>query len=296
MRWARTILRWLTGRSYAHDRVNTLFIGWSGSRSEQIARYLERWLKRVLPELEVLSSFGIPKGSTWIPRLQQRLSASDLGVISITPENVDAAWVHLEAGALGVRSNWNGVFLFLFEVEPHELSNPLKAFQAVEFSRAEVKKMVFDLCRIAGISEAGRKELFDSKWPSLYQALGKLSSTVPSERSKPLPVSVKVGRMHTIQEILDSGGPPEGWRTNSACKEYALMKDAEKEDEASPLAEGTRVRVQRFHPDDFNGKTGVVGRRYAPFHYAVQLQSDPPQQRNFHVMYLTPEELLKEEH
>src|SRR5205809_1046878 len=78
-----------------------VFISWSGERSEGVAKALYDWLPMVLQTAKPwISKEDIETGSRGLEQLGKALEAMSVGVICLTPENVEKPWIHFEAGAL----------------------------------------------------------------------------------------------------------------------------------------------------------------------------------------------------
>jgi hypothetical protein len=63
-----------------------IFVSWSGENSKQIATVLERWLPRILQNLTVFVSTGLPRGALWGPNLAMELERSHAGLLCLVPE------------------------------------------------------------------------------------------------------------------------------------------------------------------------------------------------------------------
>ena len=78
-----------------------VFISWSGERSRSIAEALREWLPDVIQAVKPwLSAEDIDKGARWSSDLAHELEDAHVGVICLTPENLEEPWIHFEAGAL----------------------------------------------------------------------------------------------------------------------------------------------------------------------------------------------------
>src|SRR5208282_4320198 len=77
-----------------------IFIGWSGERSKQLAKILYDWLPIVLQNVEPYMSEEMDKGTRWASGVAEELESSNFGLFCMTRENLDAPWIHFEAGAL----------------------------------------------------------------------------------------------------------------------------------------------------------------------------------------------------
>lgn len=78
-----------------------VFVSWSGERSQMLAQALRDWLPLVLHYVQPwLSEKDIDAGKRWSSEIAKQLEESNIGIICITPENIDSSWILFEAGAL----------------------------------------------------------------------------------------------------------------------------------------------------------------------------------------------------
>ena len=80
---------------------HNVFISWSGLRSQHVAQALREWLPVVLQTAKPwMSASDIEKGSRGLDEVSSRLQGMKVGIVCLTPENMDAPWILYEAGAL----------------------------------------------------------------------------------------------------------------------------------------------------------------------------------------------------
>ena len=102
-----------------------IFISWSGERSRAIAQSLREWLPYVLPNAKPwMSAADIDRGSRWSSEISQELDRANVGIICLTPDNLEAPWVLFEAGALSKALKHTLVCTYLFNVRP-SIPNPV---------------------------------------------------------------------------------------------------------------------------------------------------------------------------
>lgn len=155
-----------------------VFISWSGSRSRAIADILRRWLPSVLQAVRpYFSPDDVAKGSRWSSEIAKELETSRIGLLVITPENQEAAWLMFEAGALAKNLERSKVCPLLFgEMEPTDVKGPLVQFQAAQFSREEMKrvmKMVNSELGDAALTADVLESVFEMWWPQLEEQIAK---------------------------------------------------------------------------------------------------------------------------
>ena len=152
-----------------HDLMRVL-ISWSGERSHKLALILRDWLPSVIQAVEAfVSSEDIHKGTRWPIELAENLERTDVGILCVVPNNVDAAWLNFEAGALSKSVRRARVLTLLFGLTPDALSrHPLEQFQATVFEKDDVLRMLRSLNAALGSSGLSEKRLdavFERWWP-----------------------------------------------------------------------------------------------------------------------------------
>src|SRR4029077_6705525 len=98
-----------------------------------------------------VSEDDIEKGVRWSQALEQKLSGTDLGIVCLTPSNVNAPWLDFEAGALSNAICCDRVMPLLFGVDKGLLTGPLAQFQLTfygedeEERKQQMRKLVFSI-------------------------------------------------------------------------------------------------------------------------------------------------------
>lgn len=120
-----------------------VFISWSGDRSKAMAEYLRRWLKLVINAVDPwMSSSDIDKGARWSSDVASKLAASKVGIICVTPGNLNSSWLLFEAGALSKTLENTFVCPLLVGIEPLDISGPLAQFQATRMTKEDIRKLL----------------------------------------------------------------------------------------------------------------------------------------------------------
>ena len=139
------------------------------------------WLPSVLQFVTpYVSSEDIDKGARWSSDIAKELETSAFGILCITQENINAPWIHFEAGALSKTMDKARVCPFLFGVKRSEIQGPLLQFQSVIYEQEDVKKLVVSLnasCTENMIDEARLADIFDVWWPRLRERLDSVKTT-----------------------------------------------------------------------------------------------------------------------
>jgi hypothetical protein len=156
-----------------------VFISWSGDRSRAVADVLRRWFPSVLQAVRpYFSPDDVAKGSRWSSDIAKELEASRVGLLVITPENQEAPWLLFEAGALAKNLDRSKVCPLLFgAMEPTDVKGPLVQFQAAQFSKEEMKRVVkmmnTELSETA-LPPDVLDNVFEMWWPKLEEQVQKV--------------------------------------------------------------------------------------------------------------------------
>lgn len=149
-----------------------VFISWSGTVSRHVAEAMRDWLPAVIQEVEPwLSAEDIAPGERWSQRLASELSASKLGILCLTAENVSTPWILFEAGALSKSVGESRVIPLLCDLDYSDLVAPLSQFQATKLSREGIQRLlqsVNALCE-RPLSDARLDAAFKVWWPRLAE-------------------------------------------------------------------------------------------------------------------------------
>jgi hypothetical protein len=154
-----------------------VFICWSLPLSEQIASILRQWLEDVVPSIAPwFSGDDIETGKFWRSELFKSLDRSTVGIVIVTPTNVNRPWLNFEAGRLssGIESKGGVVMPLLVNLESADITNtPLSTLNVVTFSESGVWKIVKAIHERTGndMAEKMLKNLFDLNWAELSAAV-----------------------------------------------------------------------------------------------------------------------------
>src|SRR3974390_2971552 len=122
-----------------------VFVSWSGSRSKAIAEALREWLPTVIQTAKpFMSDADVEKGSRGLNEVIKALDGMKVGIICLTPENLNEPWILYEAGALSKTIDDKtrlGTYL-LGGLQFQNIRPPLGMFQHAEATKEETKKLV----------------------------------------------------------------------------------------------------------------------------------------------------------
>lgn len=179
-----------------------VFISWSGKTSGELAKILRDWLPSVIQAVKpYYSTDDIAKGMRGNTVIAKELEEAGVGLLCLTPDNLDAPWIMFEAGALSKKLDTSRVCPILFGgVETTDLKGPLIQFQAVKFNKEDTRKMLTMVNKQLGDDGLESKVLdlvFEKWWPDLEQKIQSLLSKVPESA----PRAVRDER-ELLEEIL----------------------------------------------------------------------------------------------
>src|SRR4029077_2327530 len=125
-----------------------IFLCWSKTRSKRIAEGGARLLPQIIKGIQPIVSTEFRKGKEWSRLLRRDLDQARTGIVFLTPENVDAPWIHFEAGApaAGVGHRDGDVFTYLYGFDPGQLAGPLSAYHSTVATKDDTERLVRDLC------------------------------------------------------------------------------------------------------------------------------------------------------
>ncbi len=230
-----------------------VFLGWSGRVSYEVALGFSRWLPRVVQSIQPKISDAIPKGTSWTTELATVVKAADLSIFFLTPQNLQARWMHYEAGAS------QRVCPFLFEVTQDALLDPMNLWQSCRYDKQEVRNLVGDLASLCeGPSDEVLDETFELWWPMLTRELDALlqdsknaQSPIISSASS-IPIRTGCDTIYVYPDRTTSPYSTRGWLrdklTPSGMAEVIVLARTAKfwkdEIEQGNLVPGREVKVR----------------------------------------------------
>ncbi len=157
-----------------------VFITWSGEKSKAVAVALRDWLPLVIQSIDPwMSEEDMRKGVIWRSKLAEQLRDTNVGIICLTPENLDAGYILFEAGALSKLAEESYVCTYLINLNKGDIGGPLSSFQHTVADKDDTKKMIRTIneaLKENALTETQVDRLFEKWWPDLDLALTKLPS------------------------------------------------------------------------------------------------------------------------
>lgn len=158
-----------------------VFISWSGDKSRPVAKALSDWLPTVLAGAVncFMSDQGIGRGDRGMNVIAGELEKRDFGIVVLTSENLNAPWIHFEAGALSKSLGAGKVAPLLLDITRADVDGPLSQFQSTLLTeRDDFQQFVRDLAtHVPHILPSSVDALFDAKWPELEATITRAAGT-----------------------------------------------------------------------------------------------------------------------
>lgn len=179
-----------------------VFISWSGDLSGKLGNKFHTWLPSALQLVKpYFTPSDIKKGAVWHTEISKELAESKIGILCITPENLNSPWLLFEAGALSNKLDKSHVCPILFGVDKKDLNPPLDQFQLTSFDKTDIFTL-FDTINSQladnALTESVLKEVFDKWWPDLETGIDNILSEHQSSGVKP-----KRTTPDMLEEILE---------------------------------------------------------------------------------------------
>ena len=157
-----------------------VFVSWSGELSKKYASFLKNWLEQCIQSVEVFfSAEDIEKGETWHTKLSNELRDTNFGIVCLTSENVNAPWIHFEAGALSKMLD-SRVATLAINVNFSDIKGPLSTFQATKLEKDDIFQLLQSInnSQEKALSEGKLKASFEAFWPNFEKHILETPETV----------------------------------------------------------------------------------------------------------------------
>ena len=165
-----------------------------------MAQALYDWLPQMLQSVEPwMSSEDIRSGGRWLQEMTTELESRAFGIACLTSDNLDAPWIHFEAGAISKTVGTSWMAPVLLDIQPSAVTGPLSSFQAVLPTSGRMLKLLKDI-RDAGelaVSDAVIEKAHEKFWSDLHAEFERIRGQSPPATG----VKREVSEM--VEEILD---------------------------------------------------------------------------------------------
>ena len=158
---------------------STVFISWSGELSKKLAEEIRIWLPCVLPHIKpYFTPEDIKKGVRWETEIKTKLEDSDVGIICLTKDNINAPWILFEAGALSKKMDKTSICPILFNLRNADLEGPLTAFQTTLFDKNDFKVLLTTINNNTNsdikLETNTLNKIFEKWWPDIEKNINEI--------------------------------------------------------------------------------------------------------------------------
>ena len=262
-----------------------VFLGWSGTRSKEVADALELWLPDVLQSVTAFVSSHVHTGVNWLNAIRTELSECKFGIFCLTKDNCTQPWILFEAGAIAKVLDDARVCPYLIDMDPHDLPMPLSSFQAAHADEEGTRDLILSLNRASDLwklSESQALRVFKRYWPELKPKLESKAKPLgpATETSLFALINVETGTALTASgvprkngEPLDvvsySGGDQETWRLHQVEKKFhavvSMYSDQCIDVEGTSSLEGAKIHQWEYGNGD-NQKWSLMLQKDGTYH------------------------------
>jgi hypothetical protein len=157
-----------------------VFLSWSGERSKALAEGFGSWISQVIQAVEPWVSTGMEKGIRWAEEIASRLEEAKVGIICLTPENLNSRWILFEAGALAKIKDAH-VCTLLLNLENTDIEQPLAQFNHTKAGKEDIFKLVqtingqVNAVGEKSLTEKNLEKVFERFWPDMDATIKKLA-------------------------------------------------------------------------------------------------------------------------
>lgn len=159
--------------------IMKVFISWSGEISKKVAEILKKNIPCIIQNVEIFfSSNDIVKGENWDTKLTEELNQSNYGIVCLTSDNVNAPWIHFEAGALSKALD-SKVSSLMINVVPSDIRGPLSRFQATKLQKEDFFLLMQSINKEleAPLSDEILTRTFDMAWQTINADINNVIQT-----------------------------------------------------------------------------------------------------------------------
>src|SRR4051794_23685778 len=158
-------------------RIPKIFLCWSKLRSRVIAEAWAGMLPNIIKDVQPVLSTEFQKGTEWSRQLLRDLKQASTGIVFLTPENMQAPWIHFEAGALATAmGNCGGdLFTYCYDFDPSRLVGPFSAYHSTTATKEDSRRLISDLCTVLRRRPPDER-IYSAWWVGLETAFDNLQA------------------------------------------------------------------------------------------------------------------------
>jgi hypothetical protein len=146
-----------------------------------------------------MSAQDIDKGARWSADLTGQLQDIRVGLICLTPKNLQAPWILFEAGALSKTLEHTFVCPYLFALKPSDIQGPLAQFQATKAEKGDTQQLLHTINKVLGDQQLPDVKVdlaFEKWWVDLDGQLQHIPAV-------PGPVQPSCPERELLEEVLE---------------------------------------------------------------------------------------------
>jgi hypothetical protein len=250
-----------------------VFVSWSGNLSQRVAGILRKYLPVMIQGLDTfMSQHDVESGSRWSVELARELDDSSFGILCLTPDNLESAWLLFEAGALTKHIEGRTCGLLLGSLRPTDVAGPLAQFQHRAFSKEDLHALLRDINKklVRPLELVQLDLIYEKWWPDLERDYHAALKNVANEGQrtprdstdileemlerirlieKAIQPRVATRSYITIKDVLDDAFGVLTTQQRLVLSEIANANEA-----------GKSVRIDQYSPEDLRDilATGAV--------------------------------------
>jgi hypothetical protein len=230
-----------------------VFVSWSGQRARRVATELRQWLPEVVQYADpFVSEEDIAKGTRGGQVIAEALAGSSVGIICLTPENLQAPWILFEAGALSNTFGRELVCPYLIGLEKRDVQPPLAQFQLTSADKLDTRRLVgsindqFDAEHRASETLLDRR--FERMWPELERVLAEAIADPVEKAATPhrSQEEILTEVLEAVRKIDRRLAPPQPQGYSTIFTESALEETFGGVEEAAEFFLGRKLSHPQF--------------------------------------------------
>ena len=129
-----------------------------------------------------VSDVDLKPGEEWFSAIRKALGSSAVGLVIVTPENKDEAWLNYEAGGMAYIGNADETTCLpvLLGIPKGKLTGPLWGINHVDATDKDSFAQVIDRLILGGGNAQGIKKAYEMFWPQLEEKVNEILAEPPT--------------------------------------------------------------------------------------------------------------------
>lgn len=188
-----------------------IFISWSKPRAQALGNAIKGFITDVIQTARPwMSDEDIEKGTRWNSEIVKQLDRLKVGIICLTPENLDSRWINFESGSLArTLGEKTCVCPYLLGLGHTDVGLPLSQFNVTVADEADTFRLIRTLNEVLGANVDGDRlqRTFDKFWPTVATEIDRIrqlpTASHPHPRDTPDILNEVVNRLQAIERQVD---------------------------------------------------------------------------------------------